>query len=380
MDRSCRQRAKRIAGGERHECQSIRHVVDTGPSKPILVQHYMILSSTTLQGERNPQKIPRNHCKLSYCQEIRGLEGGFLGIRVATPRCRVRAGGLTWEGSSPGPDPEQDLAPPADRVGHADGVADRVERERGAGLGGQDPRADPPRDLAEEPQRSGDAPLLASSGRARSPRRPACRRSSAGGRSAAALATASRRPASGPRPPATGRPPSPCRRRPGRGRNLTPSAPTIRRTCSSIGPSEDEITASPPSAFSSSIASRRRTTLIVLIPSCRASRMIIRPSCDPAADWSSHSPLGTARTCRTIARTVAGLTKNDATCSSGRSSATGRAWRAGITAYSAQFPPLPLITVTRFPLTSQPSSPGPTLSTTPTPSNPGVAGRRGSTP
>ena len=42
-----------------------------------------------------------------------------------------------------------------------------------------------------------------------------------------------------------------------------------RRTCSSIGPSAEEITASPPSSLSSSMASRRRTTLSVLKPSCR---------------------------------------------------------------------------------------------------------------
>ena len=52
--------------------------------------------------------------------------------------------------------------------------------------------------------------------------------------------------------------------------------------------------------------------------------MIIRPSVEPAADWSSHAPLGTARTCRVMAITVAGLTKKVAACSSGMSSGTGR--------------------------------------------------------
>ncbi len=51
------------------------------------------------------------------------------------------------------------------------------------------------------------------------------------------------------------------------------------------------------------MASRRRTTFKVLNPSCRPRWMIIRPSVEPAADWSSHSPLGTARMCRAIAST-----------------------------------------------------------------------------
>ena len=54
--------------------------------------------------------------------------------------------------------------------------------------------------------------------------------------------------------------------------------------------------------------------------------------------------------------------------------------RAGMTAYSAQFPPWVLMTRTRFPLTNRPINPGPTSSTKPTPSNPGVAGRVGKTP
>src|SRR4051794_23409608 len=81
-----------------------------------------------------------------------------------------------------------------------------------------------------------------------------------------------------------------------------------------------------------------------------------------------------------MASTVAGLTKNEAAWSSGMSAATGLAWRAGMTAYSAQFPPLELIAATRFPSTSLPSNPGPAFSTTPTPSKPGVAGNCGRTP
>src|SRR5208337_4958060 len=49
------------------------------------------------------------------------------------------------------------------------------------------------------------------------------------------------------------------------------------------------------------------------------------PSVEPAADWSSHSPLGTSRTCRTMASTVAGFTKNVAACSSAMSAGMGRA-------------------------------------------------------
>ena len=55
--------------------------------------------------------------------------------------------------------------------------------------------------------------------------------------------------------------------------------------------------------------------------------MIILPSSDPAADCNSQAPLGTFSTLRTIASTVAGFTKNAATCSSGMSDATGLACR-----------------------------------------------------
>ena len=103
----------------------------------------------------------------------------------------------------------------------------------------------------------------------------------------------------------------------------------MRRTCSSIGPSSLEMTASPPSVLSSSIASRRRTTLSVLKPSWRPRLIIIRPSVEPAADWSSHSPRRTFSTCRAMASTVAGLMKATAACSSGISSGSGRACRAG---------------------------------------------------
>ena len=48
-----------------------------------------------------------------------------------------------------------------------------------------------------------------------------------------------------------------------------------------------------------------------------------------------------------------------------------------MTAYSAQLPPCELIATTRLPLTKRPSRPGPTSSTTPTPSKPGVAGNVG---
>ena len=56
---------------------------------------------------------------------------------------------------------------------------------------------------------------------------------------------------------------------------------------------------------------------------------------------------------------VAGLTKNVAACSSLMSSGTGTTWRAFVTVYSAQLPMRSLMTATRLPFRSQPSSPPP---------------------
>ena len=119
-----------------------------------------------------------------------------------------------------------------------------------------------------------------------------------------------------------------------------------------MGPSPDTITSSAPRSLSSCAASRRRTTLIVRMPSCLARRMIMRPSSELAADCSSHSPRGTASTWRTMRIAVAGLIMNDAICSSGMSSGTGQAFSAGTTAYCDQLPPAELRAKTRWPTES----------------------------
>ncbi len=106
--------------------------------------------------------------------------------------------------------------------------------------------------------------------------------------------------------------------------------------------------------------------------------MIIRPSVEPAADWSSQSPLRDLQDVpdhrqhgRRVDEERGHLLVGDV--GGHRPGLPAR----GSTAYSAQFPPAWLMTATRFPVTSRPSRPGPASSTTPTPSKPGVAGRVG---
>ena len=313
--------------------------------------------------------------------------GGFdraSGIQTGSPESFG-----TWRDDSSVPAPpgvhsdlQEDLSSPTGGLRRPNGLGDVVEREPGADLGGQDsgPR------IRRRSRGTGAGPrgcsAPASSGRARTPRRtrlPAISRAGRPGSARSESDAVDEQPAVG------------GQRLEDAGADLAAdrvegvpdpvAADRLRGPAPRSGRRWSRSRRRPRAASARSMASGRRTTLSVLKPSCLPSRMTILPRLEPPPTGAASPRCGTARTCRTIASTVAGLTKNEATCSSGRSAGTGRACRAGITAYSAQLPPALLMTVDPLPhdQLAQQSRDRP-CPPRPRPRSPGVAGELGSTP